>query len=148
MLIRLICILIPVSFLFACAQDSDSPAGDGADVAAQSAVAEVAVTEGDPEKGKRFYMYCQACHSINAGGKNKVGPNLHGIVGAAAAAVEGFNYSDALAGADITWDEEALDKWIIRPSALVPGTTMVFAGISDPQQRADLIAYLKQAGSE
>ncbi len=141
MLIRLICILIPVSFLFACAQEN----GSSAEAVAES---DAALTAGDPEKGKRFYIFCQACHSINAGGMNKVGPNLHGVIGNAAAQVEGFIYSDALAAADITWDEATIDRWITRPSETVPGTTMVFAGINDPQQRLDLIAYLKQAGSE
>ena len=144
MLIRLICILIPVSFLFACAQEN----GSSAEGVAESAAADAVLTAGDPEKGKRFYIFCQACHSINAGGMNKVGPNLHGIVGSAAAQVEGFIYSDALAAADITWDEATLDSWITRPSQTVPGTTMVFAGINDPQQRLDLIAYLQQAGSK
>jgi cytochrome c len=144
MLIRLICILIPVSFLFACAQENSS----SAEAVAESAAADAAPTVGDPETGKRFYIFCQACHTINAGGINKVGPNLHGIMGSTAAQAEGFIYSDALAAADITWDEATIDRWITRPSATVPGTTMVFAGINDPQQRLDLIAYLKQASSE
>jgi cytochrome c len=143
MLMRLICILIPASFLFACAQENDSSAA----AVAESAAAEVAPTVGDPEKGKRFYIFCQACHTINAGGMNKVGPNLYGFIGSAAAQAEGFIYSDALVAADITWDEATIDRWITRPSATVPGTTMVFAGINDPQQRADLIAYLIRASN-
>lgn len=151
---RLLVALFLSLFISACAQDSDAPAEAAA--AAEAAVAKaeemaaVAAGEltGDPTKGKRFYIFCQACHTLNAGGMNKVGPNLHGIVGAPAAQVEGFVYSEALSNSGITWDEEMLDKWITRPAEAVPGTTMVFAGISDPQQRADLIAYLKSASAE
>ena len=58
--------------------------------------------------------------------------------------MEGFVYSEALTNAGLVWDEATLDAWIARPTEVVPGTTMVFAGITDPQQRADLVAYLKQ----
>jgi cytochrome c len=167
MLIRLIFVLIPAVFLFACAQENSSAANDAvsvADQAAETAVgqvaaagnvaegaaatAETALLVGDPESGKRFYIFCQACHSINEGGMNKVGPNLYGVFDKPAGQVEGFVYSEALTAAGINWDKATLDRWITRPSETVPGTTMVFAGINDPQQRADLIAYLKQVGSE
>ncbi|MBT8422189.1 MAG: cytochrome c family protein [Gammaproteobacteria bacterium] len=159
--------IIFIMTLAACAQsDSEGPAAaaegaaedamstaqgaaDGArDAADQAAPADVAalVAAADPEQGKRFYIFCQACHTLNEGGMNKVGPNLHGIVGADAAQVEGFVYSEALTDAGIKWDVATLDAWIKRPAGLVPGTTMVFAGINDPEQRAALIAYLQQAG--
>lgn len=159
-------ILSSMVMLAACAQsDSDSAKAAGeqaaSDAAATAAKAagqaneaaaaagvdiEALVAAADPEKGKRFYIFCQACHTLNAGGMNKVGPNLHGIVGKTAASGEGFVYSDALVSAQLTWDLATLDAWIARPAELVPGTTMVFAGISDPEQRAALIAYLRQAG--
>jgi len=127
----------------------------GATAAGAAAVAEAAgagiearLASADAEKGKRFYIFCQACHSINAGGMNKVGPNLHGIVGRAAAEGEGFIYSEALQNSGLTWDAATLDEWIRRPAELVPGTTMVFAGIPDAQQRADLIAYITQASGQ
>ena len=112
------------------------------DIAAAAAPAEL--TAGDPEAGKRIYIYCQSCHSINAGGSNKVGPNLHGILGSPAAQVDGFVYSEPLQSSGIVWTAEALDQWVTAPSKMVPGTTMLFAGITVPQQRADLIAYLQQ----
>ena len=103
----------------------------------------------DAEMGKRQFIFCQACHTTEEGGGNKVGPNLAGIFGRSAAQAEGFVYSSALTDSGLVWDAATLDKWIENPMALVPGTTMVFAGIMDAQQRANLIAYLQEAtGSE
>ncbi len=87
---------------------------------------------------------CAACHSFNEGGRNGVGPNLWGVVGANHARVEGFNYSGAnRALADKPWDYEALNAFIAAPARAMPGTRMAFAGISNTQQRADIIAYLR-----
>ncbi len=136
-------------FVVACAQETPAPAAAG-DMASGAAAAEASAVmpAGDAERGKRFYILCQACHTISAGGMNKVGPNLHGVVGRAAAQAEGFVYSEALANAGLTWDAATLNQWIARPAELVPGTTMVFAGIADAQQRADLIAYITQVAAE
>ncbi len=87
---------------------------------------------------------CAACHSFNEGGRNGVGPNLHGIVGAMHAAKEGFNYSAAnraLAGKP--WGYEELNAFIAAPARAMPGTRMGYAGLANTQQRADLIAYLR-----
>ena len=130
--------------LAACAQDE----GSATDAAVQSmnAVAEVVEPgSGDAAAGKRLYIYCQACHTISAGGMNKVGPNLAGFMGKQSGRAEGFVFSAALSEAGITWDEATLDQWITSPSQLVPNTTMVFAGVNDAKQRADLIAYLREA---
>lgn len=129
-----------------CAQENTESAGadasGGAGGAAESgATAAVA----DAEMGKRQFIYCQACHTTNPGGGNKVGPNLAGIFGQSAAQAEGFVYSSALTESGLVWDEATLDKWLENPMALVPGTTMVFAGIMDAEQRANLIAYLQEA---
>ena len=166
MLNRIISVVFMTLFVVACAQEAPAPAADAANEAAaagESAAAAVAeagdaaadavaaATEmpvGDAERGKRFYIFCQACHTINAGGMNKVGPNLHGVIDRAAGAAEGFVYSEALANSGITWDAAALDEWIARPAEMVPGTTMVFAGINDPQQRADLIAFMAKVAAE
>jgi cytochrome c len=86
---------------------------------------------------------CASCHSFNEGGRNAVGPNLYGVIGAAHGHVEGFNYSAALKGKPGPWTYEDMNAWLAKPSTYAPGTRMAFAGITNTQQRADLIAYLR-----
>ena len=97
---------------------------------------------GDPVAGKRLFIQCQACHSLKEG-ENRVGPSLHGIVGATAGHLDNFNYSQANKASDIVWTEEKLFEYLKNPRAMVPGTTMAFAGIADAQKRADIVAFLK-----
>ena len=94
-------------------------------------------------RGKLLFIQCRACHELKEGEPDKVGPNLHGLIGRKSASAEGFNYSAALKAINITWDRATLDKWIEKPSAVAPGTAMAFAGIASPQDRAALIAYLE-----
>jgi cytochrome c len=149
MSVKHLLVLCAAIFIAACAQESSDP-NEVTEPAATAAVvadpAEVAalVAAADPAMGKRLYIFCQACHTVNAGGQNKVGPNLSGVIGRAAGQADGFVYSAALAGSGVVWDVAALDSWIENPGKLVPGTTMIFGGIKDPQQRANLIAYLQQ----
>jgi len=102
-----------------------------------------AFAEGDAEKGAKVFKKCKACHTIEKDGKNKVGPNLFGIVGQKSAQVEGFKYSKAMKAADLTWDDSNLDQYLTKPRAFVKGTKMSFAGIKKESQRQDLLAYLK-----
>ena len=104
-----------------------------------------AFAAGDAVQGKRQFAPCSACHSLEAGGPNKVGPNLHGIFGAKAAAKEGFNYSDALKKSGVVWDEKTIEAYITKPSAFVPGNKMAFMGLAKEETRANVIAYLKEA---
>jgi cytochrome c len=101
--------------------------------------------DGDPEMGKRQFAPCTACHTVEAGGPAKIGPNLHGIIGRKSGSVEGFAYSEPMKALNIVWDEEKLDTWIKKPSAMVPGTKMAFIGVSNDAVRANIIAYLKEA---
>ena len=107
--------------------------------------AQAARADGDPDMGKRQFAPCTACHTTEDGGPDKVGPNLHGVIGRKAGTKAGFAYSDALKNSGITWDEAKLDEWIKKPAALVPMTKMAFMGIGNDQVRSNIIAYLKQA---
>ena len=104
----------------------------------------------NPENGAAIARRaCAACHTFDQGGRNGVGPNLWGIVGADHAHAEGFNYSQAIAGMRGTpWSFEELNKFIANPRAYAPGTRMAFAGLANTQQRADLIAWLRTLDTE
>jgi cytochrome c len=87
---------------------------------------------------------CASCHSFNEGGRNGVGPNLYGIIGAKHAHAAGFNYSAAIrAMADKPWTYEEMNAWIANPRSYAPGNKMTYAGMASGQNRADLIAYLR-----
>ncbi len=92
-----------------------------------------------------FNGHCRECHAFDKG-DNRLGPSLYGVVGRKAGIVSGFSYSDSLKSSGITWDEKTLDKWITNPNAVVPGNNMgaIFSGLADADQRAKIIAFLKQ----
>lgn len=100
---------------------------------------------GDPAHGKVVFARCAVCHSINAG-QNMVGPSLHGVIGRKAGTVAGYSYSAANKNSGITWTEERIFEYLQNPQAHgtgVPGTKMSFPGLPSAQDRADVIAYLK-----
>jgi cytochrome c len=103
----------------------------------------------DPTKGAQTFQKCQACHNADKGGANQIGPNLWGIVGAPIGQDRnGFAFSDALSKIGGNWDWDKLSKWLTSPKTFAPGTKMTFAGLSDPQERANVIAFLnKQSDS-
>lgn len=101
----------------------------------------------DAAKGEKAFAKCKACHTIDKGGKNRVGPNLHGVVGRKAGAVDGYKYSKGMMESGLTWDEATLDKYLEKPKDVVPKTKMAFAGVKKADERADLIAYLKANGN-
>jgi cytochrome c len=94
---------------------------------------------GDAVRGEKLYQDCHNCHSIE---KNGLGPLHKGVVGRVAGTVPNYEYSDALKKAGIVWTENNLDKWLTDPQGLVPGTKM-FYDVQDAQDRADIIAFLK-----
>lgn len=103
--------------------------------------------DGDPARGEKIYDRCVGCHSLD---RDRTGPRHDGLIGRRVGAVPGFPYSAAMrkAGAGgMTWDEETLDRFLENPTKAMPGTRMGYAGIKDAQERADLIAFLKKAGS-
>jgi cytochrome c len=104
----------------------------------------------DADAGMRVFNQCRACHTINQGGRNGVGPNLYGIWGRAAGSIEAFRYSApmrAKAGEGLTWTPENLRAYLTDPKAVVPGGSMSFAGIRNEQQLNDLLAYLQRAST-
>ncbi len=103
-----------------------------------------AVSAQDATAGEQTFVKCRICHQIGPGAQNSVGPDLNGVVGRKAATQPGFDYSDALKTSGLTWDQPTLEKWLKAPSALVPGTKMTFAGLTNDRQIANVIAYLSQ----
>ncbi|MDE0924205.1 MAG: cytochrome c family protein [Aurantimonas coralicida] len=126
-------------------EEAAAAPAEGAAGETQVAAAEPAAVSGDPEAGKKVFRKCQACHAVGEGAKNKVGPELNGIVGEAIAAVEGYSFSPALvayAEEHPTWNVEELSAWLADPRGLVKGTKMVFPGLKKPEDVANVIAYL------
>ncbi|VAW05291.1 Cytochrome c2 [hydrothermal vent metagenome] len=112
-------------------------------IMAAISLSNTAFAEGDAVKGKKVFKKCKACHTVDQGGKNLIGPNLFGIVGNKAAIHDGYKYSPAMKASGLTWDEATLDTFLKKPKAMVKKTKMTFAGLKKPKHRANVIAYLK-----
>ncbi|MFN7056780.1 c-type cytochrome [Hyphomonas sp.] len=97
---------------------------------------------GDATRGRRVFAQCMTCHAVQEG-RNGTGPSLYNIVGRESGTVPGFRYSQANLNSDVIWTEENLFDYLENPSRYIPGTIMVFPGLRNPQDRADVIAYLK-----
>lgn len=95
-----------------------------------------------PEAARKAFNRCTACHSMTPG-EHLMGPSLHGVMGSKAGAAEGFNFSTALAKADIVWNDKTMSAFLEKPMQYVPGTTMPFAGLRKESQRQDIICYLE-----
>jgi cytochrome c len=100
--------------------------------------------KGDAARGEALYAQCAGCHKLQ---ENFTGPKHCGLVGRKAGSVPDFAYSEAMKTSGLTWDAKTLDEFLTSPISYVPGTMMGFAGLADPQERADVIAYLQSAGS-
>jgi cytochrome c len=122
--------------------DAAPASGGGAEAAMPTNFA-----AGDIAKGAETFKKCASCHSINSGGANGIGPNLYGIMGKKHGAVGGFAYSAGLLAKPGNWDFEGMDAWLKSPKKYAEGTKMSFAGLSKPEDRADVIAYLNAQGS-
>jgi cytochrome c len=117
-------------------------------VAALVAATAAGAAAEDLDNGKAVFNKCRACHQVGENAKNLVGPILNGLLGRKAGTIEGYNYSEANKTSGITWDEATFKEYIKNPKAKIPNTKMVFAGLTDPQDIDDLLAYLKQFGPD
>ncbi len=98
----------------------------------------------DVARGEQVFRVCAACHAL-VEGQNRVGPSLYGLFGRTAGTVEGFRYSPANANSGVVWSAETLEPYLENPRTFMPGNRMAFAGVRNPQDRADLIAFLREA---
>ena len=96
----------------------------------------------DVDAGKKIFRKCKACHTLKAGGKSAIGPNLHGVVGRSAATVDGFKYSKAMKESGLVWDEATLTAYLTKPKEFLPGNKMPFPGLKKPEQIENVIAYI------
>lgn len=119
------------------------PAPTDAEKAATLASLPAPYNSGNLENGQRKFALCRSCHTITPGGPNLTGPNLYGVFGRKAGGLDGYTYSEALKKAGFVWEASHLDAWLADPRGYMPGTKMTFLGIKEPQDRIDLIAYLK-----
>lgn len=114
-------------------------------VAASAAAMPVWAQSGEASRGQRvFNQQCRACHTLEKDGASVAGPNLHGVFGRKAGTGGGYDSSDAMKNSGIVWDEATLTEYNRDPKGKVPGTKMVFNGVKNAGQLADLVAYLKE----
>lgn len=122
--------------------------GGGAAAAPKEVPIETLLATADPAAGAEVFKKCQACHTIAQGAPNGLGPNLYATLGEPIAQGKaGFAFSDALKAVGGTWTFDAMNKWLTSPRKFASGTKMSFAGLSNPQDRANVIAYLNSQGS-
>jgi cytochrome c len=101
---------------------------------------------GDATRGERlFNQQCKACHTVEKDGKNGIGPNLHGLFGQKAGAVQGFQFSEAMQKSGIVWDDKTVGEYLKDPKGRVPDGKMVYAGLKQQSQLDDMLAYLRKA---
>jgi cytochrome c len=132
-------------------EEASAPAADASaaatnEAAPAAAAPATAVTyaslTGVEANGDKVFKQCMACHSIKEG-ENRVGPSLHGIIGRTAGQVAGFSYSTANKSSGKIWNEDTIFTYLEAPQKFIPGTKMAFVGLKNPQDRADVIAFLK-----
>lgn len=115
---------------------------EGSGGAAAEQPIEFYLAKADAAKGEQVFNKCTACHNANQGGANQLGPNLWDVIGEPIGKGKGFAFSAALSSKGGNWDWKSLNEWLTSPKAFAPGTKMTFAGLGNPQDRADVIAFL------
>ena len=126
---------------------ADAAPAEGGGAAAKVDIATL-LPSADAAKGAEVFKKCAACHTVNSGGANGIGPNLYATLGEGIAQGKGgFAFSDALKAVGGKWDFDKMNAWLTSPRKFAPGTKMTFAGLGNPQDRANVIAYLNAQGS-
>ena len=105
-----------------------------------------ALADGDAARGKTLFSRCSSCHAVTD--QNKLGPHLSGVFGRTAGTVSGYTYSKGMVAYGKVWDETTLDAFLAGPNKVVAGTKMAAGAVTNPQDRADIIAYLKTLGAQ
>lgn len=100
------------------------------------------IAAANPKRGQLLYLQCKACHDLETGLPDKVGPNLNGVFGRTAGTAAGFKFTDAMAKSGIVWTPATMDTWLKQPGAMIPGNGMAFPGIAADDDRAAVIAYM------
>lgn len=136
--------ILPAVLLAACGGESESTSIESSIPAQKPApIVQTASTMSPMERGAKLYKRCKACHTLEEGGKHKVGPNLWNVYGAKAGSKEGFNYSKAMAASEVIWDDTTLDAYIQKPSTFMKGNRMSFVGIKKAEDRDAVLLYMK-----
>jgi cytochrome c len=131
------------AYVVANVAEKAAPAGGAAPEAALEPIGPL-LAKANPAEGQNVAKQCAACHTFDKGGPNRVGPNLYGVIGGPHGHADGYQYSKVMEGMhDKKWDYEELNKFLTSPKAYAPGTKMTFAGLRKPEQRADVIAFLR-----
>ena len=131
----------------AAALPSAATLGDQVVLAVDEYLAAEPYAAADLANGEKQARVCRACHSLDKGGPNMIGPALYGFFGTEVGVRRGFEYSAVMRNADFTWTPQALNAWLAQPGRFLPGNRMTFAGVSRQQDRDDLIAYLLKTTS-
>ena len=136
--------ILPAIFLVSCGSGSESTSTSAPAPKAETApIVQTASTLTPMERGAKLYKRCKACHTLEDGGKHKVGPNLWDVYGAKAGSKEGFNYSKVMAASNVIWDDASLSGYIQKPSEFMKGNRMSFVGLKKLEDREALLVYLK-----
>ena len=161
-ILRLLSLAVAFSLLVACGADSDdtrsseqsapllsaATLGEQAVLSVPEYLTQEQFVAADRKNGYRQVQICKACHSLDEGGGNMIGPALFGFFGRAAGGQAGYDYSPVMRNADFVWTPRALEAWLAQPSRFLPGNRMTFAGVMRQTDRDDLIAYLLEVTSE
>jgi len=151
---RILCVSLTATLLMACGNQAADTANTAPKAQQQpKAEAQIELTaaqETSPEDaqialGKKVYRKCKACHTLEDGGRHRVGPNLYGVMGAKIAAKDGFAYSTAFTDSSLVWSDENIDAYLLKPKEFIPGNRMTFVGLKKEEDRKAVIAYLHSA---